>query len=203
MGRSGDESGARQRWDERYARLQRPGPPSPLLSEWMPSLPSDVALDLACGTGANLLALADRPGAGDDCASSTPLGVDISPVALHTAAQAARERGLRVDLFAADVARWPFPRSRFGVFCVFRFLDRRLAPYIAAALRPGGYLLYQTFTVDQLRFGHGPRSRRWLLERGELPTLFPSLRVLHYDECLHCDDDRPAALASLVARRET
>ena len=187
---------SRQRWDARHA-AGGPGLPSSLLLEWVGRLGAGRAIDLACGRGANLLLLAEH--GWSDVAPVA--GVDISPVALHIAAAAARARGLKVDLFAADVTRYPLPKRSFDLVCVFRFLDRALAPRIGEMLRPGGVLIYQTFTVDQLRFDNGPRSRAWLLERGELRALFAELSVLQYEESVQVGRGRGEALASLVARR--
>ena len=195
--RSSPASGARPAWSERYAAATKSGEPARLLVEWLERLPRGRALDVACGTGANLLALAAH-------GFSEPLpvlGIDISPVALHVAAAAARRRRLAVDLVAADLATYPLPRACFDLVCVFRFLDRTLVPALVETLRPGGYLIYQTFTVDQLQLGGGPRSPAWLLGQGELRALFSDLRVLHYDERVQFEPGRPEALASLVARR--
>ena len=185
----------RRRWDERYTTAREPGPPAGLLLDWLEHLPRGRALDIACGAGANTLLLAER-GVGQ------VFGVDISPVALKIAARAARRRRLSVHLLAADVTVFPLPFARFDTICVFRFLERSLAPRLVAALRPGGVLIYETFTLDQLAFGYGPRSASWLLRPGELPGLFAKLSVLHYAEGVRDEHGRPAALAALVARRE-
>ena len=53
------------------------------------------------------------------------------------------------------------------VVIVVRYLDRNLFPALAAALRPGGMLVYETFTVEQQRMGH-PRNPLYMLQPGEL-----------------------------------
>ena len=193
MASDGNASAERRRWDARYA-LAAPGPPARLLMDWLPSVGRGAALDIACGTGRNTLALA--------AAGFLPVvGVDLSAVGLHAAVVAAAERGLRADFICADLATFPFPRAHFDLICVFRFLDRHLAPRIMEALRPGGTLIYQTFTVDQAHLRGGPHRRDLLLEHGELRAMFADLAVLHYAE-ESCDEDgHPSALAGLVARR--
>ena len=127
--------------------------------------------------------------------------MDISIAALRIAVEAAWQRKLAVDFIAADLTRYPLPRAYFDIVCVFRYLDRAIVPLLVETLKPGGWLLYQTFTVDQLAFGHGPRSPEHLLRPGELRELFSGCSVLHYGEGVEMVAGRPAALASLVARR--
>ncbi len=197
-GNQSDANDSRLRWDARYATASASGAPAPFLREWLPHLPAGRALDFACGTGANALALAERA-ARDSPARVT--GIDISLVALKIGAKAARARGLPVDFLAADLLSYPLPPAYFDAVCVFRYLDRALAPVLFEMLRPGGWLLYQTFTVDQLQFNRGPRSPAYLLRPGELRQLFAGWSVLHYDEGVRVTAEGPAALASLVARR--
>jgi tellurite methyltransferase len=50
------------------------------------------------------------------------------------------------------------------------------------ALKPGGILIYKTYTAEQLRFRGGPRHPLHLLKHNELLRAFSGLRVLHYRE---------------------
>jgi hypothetical protein len=59
-------------------------------------------------------------------------------------------------------------------------------------------LLYETFTVEQLEFGAGPRNPAHLLAMGELRSLFPGLRVVSFHEDV-VGTERPTALAHLAA----
>jgi SAM-dependent methyltransferase len=173
--------------------------PSPLFTAWRERLcalaPLGPALDLACGHGRHALAAAEL---GLPC-----LAIDRDAAALADLEQ--RARGARLPLLAvrADLESGrgiPVIPGRFAAVFVFCFLFRPLAPAIAEALRPGGLLLYETFTVRQRELGHGPRNPAFLLDEGELPGLFPSLEVLSYAEALR-GDDAPRHLASLAARR--
>jgi hypothetical protein len=60
---------------------------------------------------------------------------------------------------------------------VTHYLHRPLFPALTRTPRPGGLLLYETFTVDQARLGH-PTNPDFLLEHGELATLVAPLQVL-------------------------
>jgi SAM-dependent methyltransferase len=78
----------------------------------------------------------------------------------------------------------------------FHYLERRLFSQIERALRPGGHLLYESFTEFQLAYPEGPRNPEHLLRTGELRGSFPILEVLFYREC-----QSPRAIASLLARK--
>jgi hypothetical protein len=94
----------------------------------------------------------------------------------------------------------PLIPNSCGVILVFRFLYRPLAAAIESCLRPGGLLLYQTFTEQQLDLDWGPRRRVFTLALGELPDLFPNLTVETYEEGIVAAA-KPEASARLVARK--
>jgi hypothetical protein len=79
---------------------------------------------------------------------------------------------------------------------VFYFLRRELFPAIAAALKPGGWLIYRTYTIDRMKVPGGPDDPRYLLQANELLRAFPDLRVMHYHETI-----TGKAAAELVARK--
>jgi len=131
------------------------------------------------------------------------VGIDRDPRALATLAAAARARALPAAALRADLETphgIPVRAGTCGAILVFRFLFRPLAPAIAAALAPGGLLLYETFTIDQRSLPQGPRNPAFLLEHGELARLFPTLEVLDGWEGIR-EGPEPEAVASLCARR--
>ena len=65
-----------------------------------------------------------------------------------------------------------------------------------AALKPGGNLIYKTYTTEQKNFAGGPSHPMFLLEPNELLHAFSSLRVLHYHETV-----QGKGVAELVARK--
>lgn len=199
---SSDNGARRRRWDTRYrealnkptASPDRPTlrPPSELLHRWVRRLAPGRALDLACGSGRNALLLA-RSG-------WSVLGVDYAPAALHIARREADRQALKIELAAVDLDTWPIPAARFDLVCVFRFLDRSLCPSIAAAVRPGGVLIYETFTVAQRQYG-SPRDEAYLLDPGELPTLFGEFRQLESFEGVREEGGQRSAVAGFVGRK--
>lgn len=86
--------------------------------------------------------------------------------------------------------------SVFDVVVVFNYLHRPLIPILKECVRSGGIIVYKTFTVDQLRFGSGPKNPDYLLRSRELSNLFSDFDQLVYREECTCQ-----ATASLVARR--
>jgi SAM-dependent methyltransferase len=152
-------------------------------------------LDLACGRGRHSLAAA---------AWRLPVvAADRDAAALASLAAEAQRRELRVDAVRTDLERpnkIPFKAASCGVILVFRFLFRPLAPEIESLLRPGGLLLYETFTRHQSALSGGPRRREFLLEDDELPELFPGLEVIESWQGV-TEGNKPAALARFAARR--
>jgi len=82
------------------------------------------------------------------------------------------------------------------VIVVSRFLDRGLCPALAHALKPGGLLFYQTYTIDS---SEGPGNPAYRLQRNELLRLFPDLQVIFYREEGIVDPSSNEAI--LIARR--
>jgi SAM-dependent methyltransferase len=193
-------------WDARHreAAQSRPEEPASILLEWLPLLPKGPVLDIACGTGRNTLLLAAR--------GAAVTAVDWSGTALEileARARKARLALLRADssaiavpqpsgirLIQANLEELRLPEASFSLILCFHYLQRALFPQIARALRPGGLLLFETYTRAQLDCPGGPRNPAFLLEPGELRNAFPELRTLFYRE-LHAGQ----GIASLVAEK--
>jgi SAM-dependent methyltransferase len=146
-------------------------------------------LDVACGAGGNALFLA---GEGFEV-----LAVDRDAQALQAARARAEAGRLRVRWIEADLqadleaamdgearggpAPWQVAPESVDAVVICRYLWRPLMPRLAAAVRPGGMVLAQTFTRDQPRFGK-PTNPDFLLNPGELPRFFPRWAILSYRE---------------------
>lgn len=154
----------------------------------MAAAPARRALDLAMGRGRHTALLA--------ATGYRVFGVDRSLAAVEAAVAATRGRGFDVRAFCADMTVQPLPPHWFDLVLVTRYLDRERMPAIAAAVAPGGVVIYETFTRHQLRLGRGPTSSAHLLEPGELAGWFAGWSRLFYEEVAE-----PDAMARLVARR--
>ena len=131
----------RLKWDGRYADAVGEGVPIEVLVDNAHLLPaSGLALDLACGLGGNALFMARR--------GLQTTAWDLSPVAIANLQSAAG--GLPIRAEVRDVTVLPPSPGQFDVVCVGHFLDRELCPHIAAALRPGGLVFYQTFARERV-----------------------------------------------------
>jgi len=163
------------RWDRKWAEVEGPYRPHPLLRSQGSYLTGGLALDLACGQGQNAIWLAQR--------GYHVLAVDISLVALQAAQEAAYEGGLadNIDFAAVDLDRWPVPPASFDLIVVFRFLDRRLFGSIRDGVRPGGLVYYSTRHLGTL--ATRPEANvTYLLQPGELKDAFTGWRILYYEE---------------------
>lgn len=155
--------------------------------------PPGPVLDLACGSGRNGIYLAT-------------LGVpvilcDISEEALSRARKLACEEGVTPGFRVLDLEKEgpaPLEEDTYGGIIVFRYLHRPLIPAIKASLRSGGVLIYETFTVDQARYGK-PTNPDYLLKPGELRQWFANWLIIHYSEGIQPDPER--AVAQLVCRK--
>jgi SAM-dependent methyltransferase len=148
------------------------------------------ALDVACGRGRHALWLAAR--------GLSVQAVDRNPVAIAELDAVARRGDLPVHARVLDLesgAPEIMPRT-FDLVVVIHYLHRPLFPALIASLRPGGMLVYETFTRAQAARGK-PTNPAFLLEPGELGRLVAPLDVVAQREGTFDDRD----VASVVAIR--
>ena len=189
---------ARTRWDERYAAGRGPQSPSPhpWLVEQAWRVRPGRALDIACGVGRDSIWLARR--------GFRVHGVDISAVALARASARAREMGVaqRVDFVQADLTRFYFPRAFYDLVVGFSYWEPAIRQALRNAVRPGGYLIYETFNI-WWKHMRPDIDDRFLVQPGELRAWLQDWQVLAYREV---GSDRPPqvtyrAVSSIVARK--
>lgn len=184
------------RWNKKYSEgshISRE--PDPFLlsaySEFVAGRTPGAALDVAGGVGRHAIWLAQR-------GWQVKL-LDISEVGIHQAEENAKRTGTAASIsneirdlnILLDLGL-----EQYDLVLVFFFLQRELFPALAAAIKPGGFLIYKTYTTEQQRFSGGPSHPMFLLEPNELLRAFPSLRVLHYHETIQAK-----GVAELVARK--
>lgn len=144
--------------------------PAALLAEVRDRLPKGNALDLAMGYGRHALYLAE--------AGWTVHGVERDPDAVASCRREAEQRHLSLRVEQADLDAYQIPTAAYDLVVVFYFLDRGLVPQIREAIRPGGAVVYETFTIEnQQRFGR-PKRTGFCLQPGELPALFAGFTAL-------------------------
>ena len=180
------------------------GEPSPLISRYMREIKlageAGPSLDLACGRGRNGLYLVKNKVAA--------VFADINEAALAAVDNTLSNREYRqykglatswpVDFERADAD--PFGERKFGGIMVFRYLHRPLMEHIKQAVVPGGIVIYETFTVEQVRFGR-PTNPDFLLRHNELQDVFSNWTVLYSFEGVEEQDNaaKTRAISQIVA----
>lgn len=161
------------KWEERY-RDAVAGAPEPSIVEMIPLLPRGLAFDVAAGTGRNSIALA--------CAGIRVVAADFSATAMRSLAEAARREHLAIVPLVADLeAPLPFRPGAFDLIVNVSYLDRDIIPSLKQLIRPGGFLLFDTFLINQAASGH-PRDPRFLLKHYELYDLLSDMELIRYRE---------------------
>jgi len=186
----------RASWNKKYSEGSHSSlEPDPFLvgayEEFVANRPAGSALDLAGGVGRHAIWLAQR--------SWRVKLLDISEVGIKHAEENAERTGtagfISTEIRDLNTTK-DFGRDQYDLAIVFFFLQRELFPALAAAIKPGGFLIYKTYTTEQKNFAGGPSHPMFLLVPNELLHAFPSLRVLHYHENV-----QQKGVAELVARK--
>lgn len=161
-------------------------PPSAWVKRFLPLVaPGGRVLDLAAGRGRHVRLLRE--------AGLSVVAVDRDVTALRPLASPGcmvRE----VDLERGEP--WPLGGGYHGIVAT-NYLFRPLLPAIAAALAPGGIVIYETFMEGSERFGR-PRNPDFLLRPGELLAAFAGLGVIAFEQGEVCHP-RPAVLQRIAA----
>ncbi|MCF7764447.1 MAG: methyltransferase domain-containing protein [Verrucomicrobia bacterium] len=166
--------------------------PSSWLLENGDLLPRDgLLLDLACGHGRHALLLA--------ASGFRVRAIDRDAEKIDRINQVAARLNLTLDTAVEDLEcdGKDLGSDTFDAILGFRYLHRPLFPALIRALRPGGVLIYETFTIDQAKRG-SPTNPDFLLQPGELLDLVTSLRIERHRE----GEFDGADTAAVAARRD-
>ncbi len=142
-------------WNDRY---RKPGfaygeaPNAFLVSHERLYRPGQRVLAVADGEGRNGVWLASR---GLDV-----LSVDCSQVGLEKARSLAADRGVTLETLWVDLAEWEWPEAEFDhVVAIFAHFPpdvrQRIHRAMLRALRPGGLLLLESFSPEQVDYTSG------------------------------------------------
>ena len=187
----------RIKWDGRYAvdgqHWQRSAPRK-LLLNYLNDLPTaGLALDAAAGVGVHGLVLAQR--------GLHVVALDISEVGLRLARERALAEGVVLETAVYDLSHPWFPPECFDVILNFRFLERATFPMYRRALKPGGWLIFETF----LRTSATDKDADFYLLPGELHAAFADFDVVESAEVTAVGgrSGQLKPVARLVARKPT
>ncbi len=195
-------------WDARYAGegYLFGTAPNAFLAACRPLIPA----------GGRVLCVADGEGRNSTWLAAEGFAVDAfdpSPVGVAKARRLAARRAVRVRFAVAGVDDWSWPEDVYdavaAIFIQFAppSMRRRLWARIHAALRPGGLLLLEGYSLAQLAHGTGgPRVPDQLYTeevlRDELSAFeIESLRVHERDVDEGPAHSGPSALIDVIARR--
>jgi SAM-dependent methyltransferase len=195
----------RAKWESRYQRASEPvygREPSEFLVRSLPLLPPPGrCLDVAGGEGRNAVFLARQ--------GWQVVLLDVAIAGLARARALGRAGGAGAALVAGDSGALPLRPGgvRFDLVLVTNFHDRELVAAAGSWLAPGGALVVEGFSLDQLgRQSGGPPDPALLWKPNELLRLPEGLRVVWYEDRLVDGDDNPCHrgpkwVVRLVARR--
>ncbi|HTV45569.1 MAG TPA: SAM-dependent methyltransferase [Stellaceae bacterium] len=145
-------------------------PPSPWVARFLTLVrPGGLVLDLAAGAGRHVRLLRDR--------GFAVRAVDRDVSALRALSAPGCEI-VEIDLESS--AGWQLGSGYDGIV-VTSYLHRPFFPVLAAALAPGGVVIYETFAVGNERFGQ-PSNPDFLLRPGELLAAFAGLTIVAFEE---------------------
>lgn len=145
------------------------GAPSAWLQRFAPA-PARTALDVACGSGRNLRWLAQA-------------GWQVTGVDRDTAATATLQNLAKIVDADIENGPWPLPQQQFDLVVICNYLWRPLFEDIRSAVKPGGWLIWETFADGQQTIGR-PSRPDFLLQRGELLRVCEGWHIVAYEDLL-------------------
>ena len=184
-----------KRWNQRYQKdIPRCLTQSPrqLLVDYLPQLPRrGLALDVAAGVGVNSLLLAQH--------GLQVIATDISTVALSLAKQQAQQQNLPLQLVLLDLAQATFPPHSFDLIINFYYLERSLFPIYKQALKPGGWLIMETFVKPE----YATERPAHYLHPHELNHAFQSMQIVHSKLLTRLSRNQQEPIEQLVVRKKS
>jgi SAM-dependent methyltransferase len=194
-------------WDQRYREsgfAYGEAPNAFLVSHERLYQPGQRALAVADGEGRNGVWLASR--------GLSVLSVDRSEVGLEKARALAEQQGVSVDTLCADLAEWEWPEAAFDhVVAIFAPFPPDMRQSIHRAmlrsLKPGGVLLLEAFSPEQMDYqSGGPRDPAMLYSGVMLREDFVDGDIEEIAETLTTLDEGPyhqgpAAVTRALVRR--
>lgn len=179
--------------------------PNVFLSSFVESFKAnDKVLVIGDGEGRNGVWLAEH--------GCKVVSVDSSSVGVEKAQKLATEKDVEIEAICADLNDWDWPESEFD-FVVIIYVhfpaDVRslLHQKVISALKPGGQLIMESFTPNQLNYSSGgPPVLEMLYTVDMMKSDFKLLEIQQLEECVtelnegqyHCGE---GAVVRLVAKK--
>ncbi len=166
-----------EKWDRRYsgAHYLYGTEPVEFLKQNVARFNKGKALVLAAGEGRNAVYLAQQ--------GFQVTAIDLSAKGLEKCQQLAKKKKVRVKTVVADVNSYDLGENQYDLVTNFYFYDSAIFPKVMTALKPGGYFVLQTFSLDQpMPNRFGPRNPAYLVKPNELLGYFLNYRIRHYED---------------------
>jgi 2-polyprenyl-3-methyl-5-hydroxy-6-metoxy-1,4-benzoquinol methylase len=192
-------------WDSRYAEegFAYGVSPNVFLTSFAENFKAgNKVLVIGDGEGRNGVWLAEQ--------GCSVVSVDSSLVGVEKAQKLASEKGVEIEAVCADLNEWDWPESTFD-FVVIIYVHfppgvrELLHQKVIATLKPGGQLIMESFTPEQLNYSSGgPPVLEMLYTAEMMESDFKLLETRHLEECVtelnegkyHCGE---GAVVRLVA----
>ena len=180
----------KERWDLKYGKEEYlfGKEPIPFLTQHVNLLPKGKVLDVAMGEGRNGVFLATQ--------GFQVIGVDISEIGLTKARKLAADKGVTVETRVQDLDRYEPERNVYDVVLCTYYLQRDLFPRLKDAVKPGGMIVVETYSMDHVRY-KPEFPKEYLLRTNELLEIFKDFTILRYQVV----DDGTAVFSSIIAQK--
>lgn len=183
-------------WSERY----REGTgfnlkPNRLLMEAVKEIRPGQALDVGMGQGRNAIYLAQQ---GWDVT-----GIDLAEEGIRQAREQAQAQGLKLNALLQSWDDYDFGVERWDLIALIYVGARQFTDKAVKALKPGGLLVIEAFHKDATLQGRSIGGGV-MFDTDELKKLFPSMRVLRYEEPEDIGDFglQKVRLVRMIAQKE-
>jgi len=186
-------------WDMKYSRssfVYGKAPAKFLAENYSYLSEGSTILDMGMGEGRNAVFLAQK--------GHKVTGIDISSVAIKKSYHLAREFGVKIKGVVASLEKYKIAPASYDAIICFYYVDRKLVPKIISWLKPGGVLIFEAFTIEERnKKSHQNDPVEYYLKKQELLSLFPSMRVLKYEEPAHEDKKRASIILMKPKKKES
>ncbi len=118
------------------------------------------------------------------------LSVDQSAVGMEKAQKLAQARGVNLETECVDLAHWDWPQATYDwvVIIFVHFppeIRTRIHANCVAALKPGGEIIMEAFTPEQLNYpSGGPRVAEMLYDAAMMKKDFAGMEILQLKEAV-------------------
>ncbi|KUJ75193.1 hypothetical protein AVO42_07535 [Thiomicrospira sp. XS5] len=164
---------------------------SGLLASTSHSTSTQRLWDIGCGGGRDAVYMAQQ--------GFEVTAIDQQDAVLSRARRFSDRQGVSVHWKGCSVNEADcLPNETVEVVVMMRYLNRDLFPRLRQAIRPGGFVVMQTFIEGVEAFG-SPKNPNFILKRGELAKTFSDFTII-VDKIDTLKDGRP--VSSFIAQKK-